>query len=186
MPSAIARPLREEIVRRHQQGEPLTMIAQQLRLSYRTTRGLWERYQRWAEPGLDSNYDKCVRPGPRFPPELCEQVLALKREHARWGAQLVRLQLQKGQQQEGDLPSERTINRWVKAAGLQPLRGRQPGVKRQRGGKPHEVWQLDAKERIRLGSGENCSQLSIVDESSGANLQVEPFPPRALGASGSE
>jgi hypothetical protein len=186
MPLAIAKPLREQIVSRHQQGESLTSIAHDLRLSYRTTRGLWERYQRLGESGLEANYDKCGRPGPRFPSEVCEKVLALKREHTRWGAQLVRIELRrdrsKGQQEKEALPSERTINRWVKAAGLQPLRGRQPRTKRDRGGKPHEVWQLDAKERIRLGSGEQCSQLSIVDENSGANLVAEPFPPRALGA----
>ena len=179
MPAAIPRPIREELIRRHQAGEPLTEIAEALGLSYRAARGLWRRFRERGEKGLDNAYANCGVPGPRFPKEVCQAALALRREHPRFGAGLIRVKLQ--DQFPGQaLPSERTLNRWIQEAGLQPLRGRRPKVPADWAKAPHEVWQIDAKERLRLADGTDSSQLSVVDEGSGGALGAVPFPPLAL------
>jgi putative transposase len=185
MPAATPRPIREELVRRCQQGERLTSIAEALGLSYRTVRGLWGRFRRQGERGLDNDYAHCGSQGPRFAKAIYQAALALKREHSGWGAGLIRVQLQ-DQSPGQPIPSERTLSRWIQAAGLQPLRGRRPRTQSARGASPHRVWQIDAKERLRLADGQGASQLSVVDEGSGANLGAVPFPPLALepGASG--
>ncbi len=185
MPAAIPQPIREELVRRHQAGEPLSEIAKALGLSYRAARGLWRRFREQGEKGLDTDYANCGPPGPRFPKALHQAALALRREHPRFGAGLIRLKLE--DQFPGEaLPSERTLNRWIQAAGLQPLRGRQPKVPADWAKAPHEVWQIDAKERLRLADGSGCCQLSVVDEGSGAALGAVAFPPLALEPGGSE
>ena len=184
MPLAIAKPVREELVRRRLQGESLTAIAADLSLKYRTVRGLWQRYRRQGEQALEPDYGRCGRRGPRFAPPLCEAALALRREHPRWGAGLICLQLRE-QFPDQEMPSERTVNRWLRQAGLQPLRGKRPQTAQcRRGQKPHEVWQMDAKECIRLGDGQVCSQLSVVDEASGAAVGAIAFPPAVLEPGG--
>jgi transposase len=179
MPAAIARPIREELVRRHKAGEPLIEIAKALGLSYRAARGLWRRFREQGEKGLDNGYANCGPPGPRFPKEVYQAALALRREHPRFGAGLIRVKLQDRFPGQA-LPSERTLNRWIQTAGLQPLRGRRPKVPADWAKEPHEVWQIDAKERLRLADDQGCSQLSVVDEGSGGALGAVPFPPLAL------
>ncbi len=46
MPRALPLPLREQIVARHQQGEPLNQIAKTQGLSYRTVLACWRRFRR--------------------------------------------------------------------------------------------------------------------------------------------
>lgn len=179
MPAAIARPIREELVRRHQAGEPLTELALALGLSYRAARGLWRRFRALGEKGLDNAYANCGPPGPRFPEPIYQATLCLRREHPRFGAGLIRLKLQDRFPGQA-LPSERTLNRWIREAGLQPLRGRRPKVAADWAKEPHEVWQIDAKERLRLADGSGVCQVSVVDEGSGAALGAVAFPPLSL------
>jgi len=62
--------------------------------------------------------------------------------------------------------------------------GRRPSDNGYRAHRPHEVWQMDAAERIRLGSGQRVSWLRLLDECSGAVLQTTIFPPGVLEPSG--
>jgi hypothetical protein len=41
---------------------------------------------------------------------------------------------------------------------------------------PHEVWQMDAVERLRLADGSGACWLRLTDECSGAILATQPFP----------
>ncbi len=54
MTSVIPVPLRREIVTRHQAGETLSGIAQQLRLSVWGVRKIWRQYRDKGEAGLAS------------------------------------------------------------------------------------------------------------------------------------
>jgi len=182
MPAAIPKPVREELVRRHTSGESLADIARNLAMSYRTVCNLWQRYRRKGRLSLEANYRNCGRSGPRFDPTLHQAVLEMRRTHGRWGAGLIRVELA-GLYPNQRLPDSRTIARWLCSAGLQQIRAHKPRVARSnRGRVAHEVWEIDAKEMVRLGNGQLCCQLSVSDEASGAPLGARAFPPRALGA----
>jgi hypothetical protein len=103
----------------------------------------------------------------------------MKREHPTWGAGLIRLELL-ARFPDQPLPKERAIQRWFRAAGLQPRRAQGPPVERERGKEPHAVWEVDAKERMHLADGSPTSVLTMTDEASGALLGVTPFPPLSL------
>ena len=176
MPRALSLPLREQIIRRHQQGESLTAIAQALSVPYRTVRRWWHRYQEAGEAGLQTHYDRCGPKGPRAPAAVHAAALALKREHPPWGAGLIRLELV-AQFGEEHVPKERALQRWFAAAKLQPARTKRPPVPRERGQEGHAVWEIDAKEQMRLADGTGTCVLTVTDEASGALLAVTPFPP---------
>ena len=181
MSRAYPQPLRERIVLAHQQGHSLRAIAQQMGVAYGTVRAWWARWQTQGEAGLQIHYDRCGPRGGRWPDTFRQEVLQTKREHARWGATLVRLQLAE-RFVDTSLPAVRTIQSWWKAAGLQPVRAQPPPVERTRGRQPHDVWQIDAKERMHLADGTPSCVLTVTDEASGALLGLWPFPPLPLDA----
>jgi transposase len=181
MPRALAQPLRERIVDQRQQGLSLRAIAQQMGLVYGTVRAWWARFRRQATDGLKTHYDRCGPRGSLFAAAIQQEALQMKKDHPRWGGTLVRLQL--AERFVGDpLPGVRTLQSWWKAAGLQPPRAQQPPVPRQRGRVPHDVWQIDAKEQVRLGDRTGSCVLTVTDEASGALVGLLPFPPLLLDA----
>ena len=99
-------------------------------------------------------------PSRRPPPDpsaLHQQTLALRRQHPSWGAGLIRVFLMR-EHGPSDVPTERTLQRWLCRAGLGPApKGRRPKTTAPRATRPHEVWQMDAKERVRLRGGEQVS-----------------------------
>jgi transposase len=179
MPAALPVPLREQMVRLHEQGHLLVDIAQQLNVRYSTLCSWWRRYRKEGEAGLKPRYDHCGPRGPRDPP-VQQAALALRREHPRWGAGRIRVELRQSFP-DRPLPQVRAVQRWFRAAGLQPVRAQHPPVQRQRGRVVHDVWEVDAKEQIRLADGSGSSVLAAVDEASGALLEATPFSPVSLG-----
>jgi hypothetical protein len=110
-----------------------------------------------------------------FHPTLRQQLLGLRQQHPRWGATLLRLCLADLRPGD-DLPSAPTIRRWLKEAGLAPARAGRKSTPRPRCSTPHEVWQVDAADQMRLSTGQLVSWLRLVDECSGAVLQTMVFP----------
>ena len=120
MPQAWPLALREQMVQRHQQGEPLTVIADALKVPYRTVRRWWHRYQQEGMEGLHTRYARCGPTGPKAPPAVPAAALELKREHPSWGAGLIRLQLVE-QFAPSEVPQVRAIQRrFVKNAIVRP------------------------------------------------------------------
>lgn len=185
MPRAVPEPLRREIARRHQAGEPLPAIAAALQLPYLTVRGLWRRFRQLGEAAFRPDYARCAHPGARCAPEIPTQALALKRAHPSFGAAVLRLLLAEAFPTAA-LPHTRTLQSWFQQAGLSPRRARKVSAPRTRGRAAHAVWQLDAKERLRLGDGTEACAFSLVDEGTGTALGAVTFPPgpRASGARG--
>lgn len=178
MPAALPVPLRQQMAQLHAEGHRLTEIAQQLEVRYRTVRSWWRRYCQEGAAGLRPRYDRCGRRGPQAP-AVHQAAVALKRAHPTWGAGLIRVEL--ARQFSGDpLPQARTLQSWFRAAGLQPARARQPPMARQPGREAHAVWQVDAKERLRLADGTGTCVLTVTDEATGALLGLTPFPPLSL------
>lgn len=179
MPVATALSIRREIVQRHQGGEKYKTIANELRLSYGTVRNVWRQFKQQGH--VNPAYERCRHTAIRKRQALYEQGIALKRAHPGWGAGLIRVELAE-QFETSELPSERTLQRWFRRAGLSgTIPERRARTKVQRGQHPHEVWALDAKEEIKLADGSYVSWLTITDEASGAILTAALFPHSTVG-----
>jgi hypothetical protein len=100
----------------------------------------------------------------------------LRRAHPTWGAPLIRVFL--GRDFPADtLPTARTLQRWFGQHGLAPApKGRRPRPNPHRARAPHDVWQMDASEQVRLGNGQRVSWLRLADEHTGAVLTTQVFP----------
>lgn len=158
-------------------------IARQLGLPLSTVRGLMRRALQSGVDGssaaLQPRYHAC---GPRrlAAPPLMETAIKLRHEHARWGAGRIRIELI-AMDLPHELPSVRTIQRWLRMHGLAPA----PPGRRQRGcwqraELPHDTWQVDAADQKRLAGGQLASWLRVVDECSGAVLWTHVFFPGLL------
>jgi hypothetical protein len=106
---------------------------------------------------------------------LREQALALRRLHPGWGAGRIRVQL-RPPQPGLPLPDPSTVRRWLARAGLAARPPRPAPPPAPRADRPHQVWQTDASEQIRLRDGQRVSWLRLVDEASGAALFSRLFP----------
>jgi hypothetical protein len=109
-------------------------------------------------------------------PELVEAICRTRREHPRWGAEMIRLELA---EQYQALPCARTLQRRLHQVGLHPApAGRPPAAERRRvprAARPHQGWQTDASEELRLAGRQQACWLRIVDECSGAFLTTIVF-----------
>jgi hypothetical protein len=145
-------------------------------VSLRTLQRLFARFEQRGADGVAPDYGRCGQDqGTQTPPSLVQQLCDLRRQHPRWGAELLRLHLAGG----AAVPCARTLQRHLRAAGLQPApAGRPPapaGERRPRAEHPHQGWQSDAAEELGLQGRQQASWLRIVDECSGAFLQTSVF-----------
>jgi hypothetical protein len=177
MPAPLAVEIRREIVKRHQAGESLKAISQDMRLPYETTRKIWRHWRKYGK--LSANYEQAKRRGTRRYTDVYALAIEMKRDHPKWGAQLIRLKLEARHE---DLPSVRTLQRWFREAGVSrsPKASKKRSEYVKRGQAVHEVWAVDAKERMRLADGSSACWLVVTDEASGAILGTQSFPPLAL------
>jgi len=138
---------------------------------------LFARFERAGDDGVAPDYCRCGQRQPlRTSAGLVEQLCQTRRQHPRWGSEMIRLELQ-GRQ--GALPCARTIRRHLSQAGLQPAPAGRPSSGcpcAPRAELPHQGWQVDACEYLRLKSDQRVCWLRVVDECSGAFLQTLVFP----------
>lgn len=183
MPAALAVPLRRALFRRWQQGQSPAAIAAALNLDPRTVRRLCRRFAAHGLDGVPPDYRNCGRAQAAAPADLVQAAADLRRQHPRWGAELIRLTL-RHEHPGRDVPSGRTIRRWLASQGLCPApSGRPRGVRPsyQRARQTHAIWQVDATEHVRLRDGQEVSWLRVVEERSGAVLDTAIFPPGGMG-----
>jgi transposase len=182
MPAALPINLREEIVERRQRKESYRHISEEMGISYATVRSIWQHWKKHGQ--LAPNYEACRKTGPRKPQAVYEAALALREEHRRWGAGIIRLHLLERFNEE-DVPAERTLQSWFRQAGLNRTpANQQPREQVPRGQEVHAVWAVDAKEKMKLADGSGASWLTITDEASGAILDAEAFSPLSLEPGG--
>ena len=172
MPAALASSIRRRIIDAHLAGESLRSIAEREKLSYSSVRTYWRRYRERGYAGLSPDYKNCGHRD-RQNDVVYRAARYLKFLHRQWGAPLIRLKLQKRYKA---VPSTRTLQRWFKQAHLKPLQSTIPKPEKTWAQAPHEVWQLDAKEHLRLDDGSRACYLSVTDEHSGALLASPSFP----------
>jgi hypothetical protein len=173
MPRPVPQPIRMAIWRRCRRGQSAARIAEELSLPPRTVRHLVRR--------LRDGGEAAIRPDYRAEAADAEAdfarpaALALRRQHPRWGAPLIRSLLLRDHPGRA-IPSARTIQRWLRRHGApRPPRSEVPEPPRHRAERPHDVWQMDASERIALADGREVSWLRVVDEYTGAFLLTRVF-----------
>jgi hypothetical protein len=180
MPRSIPVPLRQAMWRRYQDGQDGPTIAEALGLAPRTVRNLLDRLRRGGPDALYPSYDQCGASTPKPAESLVQAAVGLRREHPTWGAGLIQVMLHRRLPNQ-PLPAVRTLQRWFQRAELSPAPvGRRSAADSRRAQRPHEVWQMDAAELVKLRTGQLVSWLRIVDECSGAVLLTAVFPPGPL------
>jgi transposase len=150
-------------------------VAGELAVSLRTVQRLFARFEQHGADAIAPHYQQCGGPC-ATDAEVVHEFCQLRRAHPRWGAEMLRLELQ---EQHAELPCARTIQRHLRKAGLQPApAGRPPAgsyPRVPRAQRPHQGWQTDASEELALKSKQAC-WLRVVDECSGAFLKTLIFP----------
>ena len=181
MPRALPTSLRHQIIALRSEGLSLAGIASQLHLPYSSVRRICRRYRSDPSRPLHPDYSRCGRKLAPSVQALVEAACRMKQEHPGWGAGLIRVKLINSSNEQV-IPSVRTLQQAFVRAGVnrpRPPRPRTPPTPRAT--EPHQIWEVDAKERIPLASGQTVSWLAFTDEASGALLAAELSPPRLLG-----
>lgn len=178
MPAALSMGERRQIVAMREQGQSFQAIAAELKRDYETVRKIYHRYVQSGQ--LEASYDKCRQEGIRNNEGVYKRAIEMKQAHPRWGAGLIWVELRE-EFDESQLPSERTLQRWFRRAGVQkPAPERKPRNFARRGKRSHEVWAMDAKEQVELADGSFVSWLTVTDEGSGAMVGAFLFPHQTL------
>lgn len=174
MGQAIPMGLREQFISLKQQGCSLSAISEQLHLHYGTARKLSAQLKQHGN--LGAHYQNCGPKQPFTNALLVRASLWLKRLHPLWGAPFIRLQLLE-RYKPHKLPATTTMQGWFRKAGLSKPRQRLPQPRIGTSKAVHNIWQVDAKENLRLLNGTEACYLTITDEHSGAGLAALVFPP---------
>jgi hypothetical protein len=169
---------RQRIITLKQEGKTLFEISQELLIPYPTVRNLWQQYRVNPEKGLTTNYANCGKPAKTKQDLIFRATLWLKRLHPQWGTPKIHLALCE-RYGRGNVEHIRTLQRWYHDANLvkprqqmaEPIIGDAKAV--------HNIWQVDAKERLTLLDGQQACYLTIVDEKSGGALEAPVFPLRS-------
>ncbi|HLN64660.1 MAG TPA: hypothetical protein VK464_24310 [Symbiobacteriaceae bacterium] len=177
MPRFVPVPTRLAVYHAHLDGLGTAELAGRFNLPRRTVRHIIGQ-------GRDSGgtfHGPAYASGPSasaFTATLRQRVLALRQQHPRWGATLIRLCLEDlpPDQLDEPVPSDSTIRRWLEEGGLSPCPAGRKADSRLRACAAHEVWQVDAADQMRLLGGSLVSWLRLVDECSGAVLRTAVFP----------
>ena len=185
MPAPVPVPIRQAILARWNKGESVATIAEDMQLSARTVRHLVRRFAQRGQKGLAPDYDRCATKKAPTEDATFQKAVEMRQQHPTWGGGLIRVLLK---EQDHDVcPSERTLQRWFRRSSVPAAPpGRRPDSDERRACHPHDVWQMDAVDQLRLGSGERVSWLRVVDECSGVVLQTTIFPPVLLGSGGTD
>src|SRR3954452_8703420 len=136
MPRPIPIPLRSAIQRRWRNGQTVSHIAGELGLSERTVRRLVDRFRQRGDAGLAPDYRRPAHASDAAQRLLYCATLDLRRAHPKWGAEYLRIHLRR---MGHHVPSARTIQRWLRQAGLAPApAGRPPRGDPSRAAAPHD------------------------------------------------
>lgn len=169
---------REQILALQSQGIAPKAISEQLSLPYGTVKHLCRKFKSCASNGIGPNYANCGRKAAVSKERVKIWALELRQQHPKWGAPRIRveLQLSGGLYSQEELVSIRTLQRLFRKKGFSPVRAQsgQPAIGRSLA--PHNIWEVDAKERFRLSDGTPACYLTIADEKTGAWLEAPVFP----------
>ncbi len=161
---------------RWKRQSPAHVVADELKVSLRTVQRLYEHFNCDGEKAIQPAYDRCGQNHPhRTSEEILSKAHSLRKQHPKWGAELIRLMIQPKQRGQ-TMPVARTLQRHFQRTGLTPAApGRCPRENPTRATRPHQVWQVDASEQMKLKNGHGVCWMRFVDEFSGAVLHTKVF-----------
>jgi hypothetical protein len=172
---------REQIYLLKRAGVTLREVANEIGVSYACARKWWRRGQKEGLAGLQARRRGRPPQGvlSQFAPAVRHASLTLKRQHKRWGANRVLIELRNDPALSGmNLPSRSRLypyfrehcpdclNVWTKHKDL-PEPPRATAV--------HEVWQVDAQEGHRLADGSIATVCNVRDPYGAAMLASQAF-----------
>jgi hypothetical protein len=132
-----------------EQGQTPAQIAETLGLSRVSVRRLVRRFRDRGVDSVTPDYHP-AHPVSALDSDLAKATIRMRREHPTWGAGLIRVLLLQ-EAPPGPVPSVRTLQRWLLRADLAPApAGRRPEAASSRATAPHQTWQMDAKEQIKI------------------------------------
>lgn len=174
--AALTHAEKEYILQRKQAEASLAQIAQELGCSWHTARKWW-RVQRKGQAVAPRGRPK-HGPLSTFPATLREQALRLKQAHPHWGPASVKLELQLDARWQGQrLPSDARLSVLFQQTcpdQVQPRRKHPTRPIHGHGQFPHQRWQIDAKEGLRVGA-DFVTLLEVRDPYSGLMVAARAF-----------
>lgn len=175
MGKAIPFDIRVKIVRDHASGMSHQMIADSLGLSRAGVKKLLRQYRERGDSSLKADYSRCGKtPRMYFSAEVEAEIE--RRSSGLAGAPYLHSVLHElyvGQR----IPSVSTIQlRWRRCGGRagrakEPRRAANTWTR-----EVHHTWQIDGKEQVLLGNGQQVSWVNIADEASSTVLYSGVFP----------
>jgi hypothetical protein len=171
--------LRGRVIESWRKGARYQELACTYGLHYNTVRTWCLRWKEDNTGGLAPRYARCGRRVCLSDDLAFRFVRMVAHRHKDWGIPYILCRIRH------DYPDlalksirhyQRGIRRTKETTGLMLEPAKQP-VERAR--TAHEVWQIDAKERIVLRNGEEVCYLNITDEKTSAILAARAFPPGA-------
>jgi hypothetical protein len=182
MAKAIPLLVRQRIIELCKNGETVQSVSSLLGLGYDVTAKIWRAYRKEGDLSLKSRYNNCGRK-PFYDEQIKESVRSHLNDNEQLGAPIIRSRLLAEGKFE-KVPHERTIQRWWRQAHINKPRGRRPTPSKNYSSEPHDTWQVDGKENIKiLDDTEHC-YLSFADESTCSFLKGVVFPLYTSDASG--
>jgi Winged helix-turn helix len=168
--------VRLEVIRLRKLKMSYVKIASQLLIHHLTVRSYIKRYELDGESGLVTRHSNCGKTRIDLKSHHSYRMVRyLKYRHPTWGVAYILMKIKEAYP-EMELLSERQYQRHLKSEGLGLLRNKRPSGEGYYDKAPHEAWQVDAKERLKLEDGSVACYLTIVDEGSGAILEAPVFP----------
>jgi transposase InsO family protein len=165
-------------------GETVVAVCQRFGISRQTAYKFLRRFRSDGPEGLKNRW---LKAGQRYAPQAMrwrQRVLRLRERRPTWGARKLRLML-RALGVRGRLPSVRSLQRWLQAAGLvrapRPQRRRPRPMRRKRGRtarRSNHVWTFDLKGWFRAGDQTKIEPLTVRDLWSRYVLWARPLAPR--------
>ena len=164
--AALTEAEKQYIYEQKQQGRTLGKIAQELKCSPETARKWW-RYQRDGKQPRARGRPKTGTLS-TYPRKVREKAVEYKQAHPHWGPAMVKLELIRrlGFAAE-DLPSDTRLWALFKERCPEAIQPRQkrhyPEKVPPKARSPHECWEIDEKEAVRVGDNAWANILNVCD-----------------------
>lgn len=176
---------RKELVKAMMAGvEPVVVIVRRFGVSRQTAYKFLKRFRANGCAGLQDYSHVPVQVHARQAAQWRHRVLRLRQSHPTWGARKLRWLLRQSFRRHR-LPAERTMQRWIKQAGLarqlRPFRRRVQPTRRRRAmiaRRSNDVWTIDLKGWFITHDGSKIEPLTIRDLWSRLVFWTKPLAPK--------